>query len=86
VGSYEASMSINTQHLFRAKQILNQFLHEHPEALEQQKKIEELLKNAGSSGNRMAFLSRMMNEKVRELGKELAELEAAMIKLMQVLK
>lgn len=35
-------MSINTQHLFRAKQRLNQFLHEHPVKKEKNKRFQVL--------------------------------------------
>ena len=64
---------MDTTKYFEAKQALNKFLEEHPHMNAYQAEIEKVLDNMGTEHNRMAMLSIMMKDKVKELGLKLEE-------------
>jgi hypothetical protein len=65
---------MDTQALFKAKQDLNQFLREHPDLQPLQDKIDRVLNLAGNQQNRLAALSHLLNNSLKELNEVLKEL------------
>jgi hypothetical protein len=62
---------MDTQALFKAKQDLNQFLRENPDLQPLQDKIDRVLNLAGSQQNRLAVLSYLLNNSLKELNEAL---------------
>lgn len=72
---------IKSEELFKAKQALNNFLHEHPELLPMQKEISQRLHSAVTPHNRMALLTKMMTESLQKLKVAEADLQESLKKL-----
>jgi len=63
---------MNTQALFKAKQDLNQFLREHPELQPLQDRVDRVLNQAGNQQNRIAILSHLLSNSLKDLTEALA--------------
>ena len=72
---------MDTVAYFEAKQKLEQFLRDNPEAREFQGKIDEMLRGAGNQNNRNVLLQKMMRDNMGKLTKELDELVSALTEI-----
>jgi len=68
--------------IFEVKLELSEFIRKNPELVFYQKYIENTLKKAGNSPNRIVMLSRLINDNLQELQKQLLTLQ----KKLEVLK
>ena len=62
---------MDSEKIWELKQEINKLLTERPEYIPFQKRIDEMLKGAGSQHNRMILIKEMMFEKVNELNEQL---------------
>lgn len=67
--------------VFELKKEINRLLSERPEYKKFQEELEEKLRNAGSSHNRMVLLKMLMAENVEKLQNALKELKEEVSKM-----
>lgn len=65
---------MSKEEVFRLKQELNKLLRERPELVPLQRKIDEVMRNAGSQHNRLILIKHLMMESVADLNNALKEL------------